>query len=326
MTYRAPVPWAEECVDAVFDDAARVGTTYAAVIARGGEILAERYGGALPHFEGDDEPVAADTPLLSWSVAKSVLHVAVGVLVRGGHLDIHAPAPVPEWSSPGDPRGAISVDHLLAMRDGLAFVEDYVDAGVSDVIEMLFGAGHHDVAHFAADRPAAHPPDTVFNYSSGASNIVARIVGDLVGPIEPFLREHVFDPIGMNSATIRTDEAGTFIGSSYVYATARDWARFGECYLRRGAGLVTPEWVAHGTTKRSVDPEDGRLYGSHWWVFEPSPDHPPAFYGSGYEGQRVVVCPDLDLVFVRFGYSTAEQYPAVMRWCGEVMAACTVEA
>jgi CubicO group peptidase (beta-lactamase class C family) len=326
MTYRAPVTWADDMVEIVFGDDEQFGTTYAAVVARGDEILAERYGGALPRFDGDGEPVTAGTPLLSWSVAKSVLHVAVGVLVGDGRLDVHAPAFVPEWSAPDDPRGAITVDHLLAMRDGLAFVEDYVDAGVSDVIEMLFGAGHHDVAHFAADRPAAHPPDTVFNYSSGASNIVARIVGDIAGPIEPFLRARVFDPIGMKSATIRTDEIGTFIGSSYVYATARDWVRFGQCYLHGGAGLVTPEWVAHGTTRRSVDPVDGGHYGSHWWVFPPNSDHPPAFYGSGYEGQRVVVCPGLDLVFVRFGNSTAEQYPALMSWCGEVMAACTVEA
>jgi CubicO group peptidase (beta-lactamase class C family) len=264
-------------------------------------------------------------PLLSWSVAKSVLHVAVGVLVRDGRLDIHAPAKVPEWSGPDDPRSAITIDHLLAMRDGLAFVEDYVDAGVSDVIEMLFGAGQYDVAHFAADRPLAHQPDTVFNYSSGSSNIVARVLGDLVGPIEPFLRESVFDPIGMHSAAIRTDDAGTFIGSSYVYATARDWVKFGQCYLHDGAGVVRPEWVRHGTTQRSIDPEDGRLYGAHWWVFAPSPLHPPAFYASGYEGQRVVVCPELDLVFVRFGYSTADRYPAVMNWCSGVMAACTVE-
>ena len=120
------------------------------------------------------------------------------------------------------------------MRDGLAFVEDYVDAGVSDVIEMLFGAGQHDVAHFAADRPLAHAPGTVFNYSSGSSNIVSRVVGD--DRRSRWSRSSataVFDPIGMDSATIRVDDAGTFIGSSYVYATARDWVKFGQCYLQR---------------------------------------------------------------------------------------------
>ena len=206
------------------------------------------------------------------------------------------------------------------MRDGLAFVEDYVDAGGSDVIEMLFGAGQYDVAHFAADRPLAHAPDTVFNYSSGSSNIVSRIVGEIVGPMEPFMREAVFDPIGMESATIRVDDAGTFIGSSYVYATARDWVKFGQCYMRGGQKVVTPAWVAHGTREQSIDPDDGRPYGAHWWILRNARE---VFYASGYEGQRVVACPELDLVFVRFGRSESTQYDALRDWCNSVVAACT---
>ncbi len=312
-------------VDDLFADEARYGTTYAALVVQHGERLAERYGGALTHFDGPDEPVGPDTNLLSWSIAKSVLHAAVGVLVGEGRLVLDAPAPVPEWSGADDARHAIRLEDLLCMRDGLDFVEDYVDAGRSDVIEMLFGAGQHDVASFAANRPLAHPPGAVFNYSSGTSNIVARIVGSVVGQGEAtlgFLRDAVFDPIGMDSATARVDSAGTFIGSSYVYATARDWVRFGACYLHDGVcdgRRVVPEgWVAHGRRARSIDPEDGRPYGAHWWVMNDADD---AFYASGYEGQRIVVCPNRALVIARFGRSTSDHYDALLAWCREVVAA-----
>jgi CubicO group peptidase (beta-lactamase class C family) len=311
----------QDSVDALFDDDERFGTTYAAVIARGNAVRAERYGGALPNFGKPDEPVSADTPLLSWSIAKSVLHAAVGVVVREGRLDIHAPANVPEWSAPGDPRRAITVDHLLTMRDGLAFAEDYSGSDGSNVIEMLFGSGQHDVAHYAAERPLAHAPGTVFNYSSGSANLVARILGELVGDIQRFMREAVFDPIGMTSATIRTDEAGTFVASSYAYATARDWVRFGQCYLHGGEGVVTPDWVREGTTERSIDPDSAIPYGAEWWVLPGCDRHPPAFFADGFEGQRVVVCPDRDLVVVRFGKSTDDQCIAMMKWCSDVLAA-----
>ncbi len=313
-------------VDDMFANETRYGTTYAALVVQHGRRLAERYGGALPHFDGPDEPVGTDTRLLSWSVAKSVLHAAVGVLVGERHLDLDAPVPVPEWSAPHDTRRKITLEHLLCMRDGLDFVEDYVDAGRSDVIEMLFGSGQDDVAHFAADRPHAHAPDTVFNYSSGSSNIVARVVGTVIGQGDAtleFLRDAVFDPIGMESATARVDTAGTFIGSSYVYATARDWVRFGQCYLHDGVcdgRRVVPEtWVAHGRRARSVDPEDGRPYGAHWWVLDGVQD---AFYASGYEGQRIVVCPSRGLVVARFGRSTSDHYDALANWCRAVVAAC----
>jgi CubicO group peptidase (beta-lactamase class C family) len=313
-------------IDGMFADEVRYGVTYAAVVVQAGRTLGERYGGTLPHFDRPDEPVDVDTPLLSWSVAKSVLHAAVGVLVGEHRFDIAQPADVPEWRAPNDPRQAITLEHLLSMRDGLDFLEDYVDGERSDVISMLFGDGRYDVAHYAADRPLAHAPDTVFNYSSGTSNIVARLVRDQVGAgdaTEEFLRDTVFRPIGMDSATVRTDDSGTFIGSSYVYATARDWIRFGQCYLHDGVAdgtRVVPEgWVAHGRRQRSIDPADGRPYGAHWWILRDAAD---AFYARGYEGQRVVIVPSLDLVFVRFGRSTSEQLEAIQAWCRDVVAAC----
>ena len=215
-------------------------------------------------------------------MAKSMLHAVVGLLVKDGRLDLDAPADVPEWSAPGDPRHAITVRHLLAMRDGLDFAEDYVDDRTSDVIAMLFGDGQADMAHFAADRPLAAAPDTRFNYSSGTTNIISAVVARLLGPgapYEAFLHERLFGPLGMASARPEFDAAGTWVASSYVRATARDFARFGLLYLRDGVWdgtrLLPEGWVDYGRTIESVDPEDGP-YGAHWWgVRRRHPGHLP---------------------------------------------------
>ncbi|MGA2835225.1 MAG: serine hydrolase [Acidimicrobiales bacterium] len=312
-------------VDELFGAPERYGETYAGLIVQGDRTLVERYGGSLPNLTGPPQIVDPDTKLLSWSMAKSVLHTAIGVLVDAGRLDPEAPAPVAEWSDPDDPRHAITLRHLLRMRDGLQFVEDYVEGSTSDTIEMLYGTGKDDVAHYAAERPLAHPPGTVFNYSSGTANIVARILGNEVGLGDDtlrFLHESVFEPIGMPSATAQVDAAGTFIGSSYVYATARDWARFGQCYVRGGVGadgvqVVSEEWVDQGLQKISIDPTDGHPYGELWWVLDGIPYD--TFYASGFQGQRVVVCPRLDLVIVRFGASQEEHYEALLDWCRRVI-------
>jgi CubicO group peptidase (beta-lactamase class C family) len=302
-------PALESVVDEVFTDEERYGTTYAVVVVQGGRLLLERYGGALPHFDRPPEPVTPDTPLLSWSMAKSVLHAAVGVLVRDGRLRLDEPPGVPGWD---DERAAITLDQLLQMRDGLQWAEDYVDAGVSDVIEMLFGSGKDDVAGYAEARPLAHEPGTVFNYSSGTSNVVAAIVGRAVGAgqVRPWLLERVLHPIGMRSADPRVDDAGTFIGSSFVYATAQDWARFGLLYLRDGVWddrrLLPEGWVDHARTVRSVDPEDGDLYGAHWWIDHLDTDR-GTFRASGYEGQMVAICPALDAIVVRLGHTPEPQ-------------------
>ena len=301
-------------LDDVTSDVGRYGTTYAVAVVHRGSLLAERYGGELEHWDGPNEPVGPATGLLSWSMAKSVLHAVVGMLVADGRLDLDAPAPVPEWAGPGDPRHAVTLEDLLAMRDGLAFNEVYDDAGLSDVIEMLFGAGQADMAHFAADRPLAHPPGTVFNYSSGTSSVVSGIVARTVGtgePYERFLRGRLFDPLGMASARPRFDDAGTFCGSSYLYATARDYLRFGLLYLRGGLWdgrqLVPQAWVDHGRRIRSHDPDEDRWYGAHWWSVG---DDLGTFWASGFEGQSLMLCPPLDLMVVRLGRSPDDHHSA----------------
>jgi CubicO group peptidase (beta-lactamase class C family) len=277
---------------------AALGETLALLAVHGGVIVAEVYG----------DGTGPNTPLLSWSMAKSVVQAALGVHVREGRLAIGETAPVPEWREAGDPRGGITVEHLLRMVDGLRFVEDYEDATASDALTMLFGAGRSDVAGYAAARPLAHEPGTVFNYSSGTSNILARVVGDLAGggrvATEVFLRDELFAPIGMHTAEPRFDDTGTFVGSSFLYATARDFARFGLLYGRggmwRGRPVLPPGWVdlARSPTTRSVPPGEERRYGAHWWLWD---DAWGTFGAHGYDGQRVLVVQPLDLVVVRLG-------------------------
>ena len=293
----------ESLLDEVMDQDGPLALTRAAVVVHRGRLVAERYAGTTDAWGDEPTPIGPSTPLISWSMAKSMLHAVVGMLVADGHLRLDEPVDVPAWPA-GDPRSAITLEHLLTMRDGLDFAEDYDDAGASHVIEMLFGDGIGDTAAYAAGRPLAHEPGTVFNYSSGTSNIVSGIVRRTLGggdEYRRFLFERLFGPIGMRSADPRFDEAGTWIASSYVWATARDMARFGYLYLRdgvwEGRRLLPEGWVAHGSLARSQD-EQGRRYGAHWWVVG---DDLGSFWANGYEGQSILVCPGLDLVVVRLG-------------------------
>jgi CubicO group peptidase (beta-lactamase class C family) len=315
----------EPLLDAAFDDAGPLATTLAVLAVHGGRVVAERYGGELAHFDRPAEPVGPATRLLSWSMAKSMLHAVVGTLVADGALDLDAPAGVPEWSAAGDRRGTITLRHLLEMRDGLDFVEDYVDERASDVIEMLFGAGAADTAHFAADRPLAAEPGERFNYSSGTTNVLSGVVARLVGPGDPyraFLADRLFGPIGASSADPTFDAAGTWVASSYVHATAADFARFGLLYLRGGLWdgrrLLPADWVDTARRPRSVDPADGARYGLHWWVDD---DGHGTFRCAGYEGQSITVCPAADLVVVRLGKTPAERYLDLARWRAAVVEA-----
>lgn len=309
-------PGVEALVTALFDDPEGYGDTYAVVVVQGGRLVHERYGGALPSFEHEPTPVTPATPLLSWSMAKSVTHALVGLLVAEGRIDLDAPAPVPGWS--GDDRAGITLQQLLEMRSGLAWREDYTDAGASDVIEMLFGEGRADTAAFAADRPLQAPPGTEFVYSSGTTNIVSRAIGEVVGGadgVRALLHDRLLGRIGFTDVDARFDDAGTFLGSSFVYAPARDFARFGLLYLRDGvwdgARLLPEGWVDHARTLRSIDPDGGDGYGAHWWVEH---DDHGTFRAQGYEGQSILVCPAKDAVVVRLGRTVEAQKPALVAW------------
>jgi len=309
----------------MFDPDGPMRETFAVVAVHGGRIVAERYANRLPSFTDDGRPVDADVPLLSWSMAKSMLHATVGLLVGDGRLDLGARADVPAWSDPADPRHAITIEQLLEMRDGLDWSEVYSLERPSDVVTMLFGDGRPDVAAFAADRRLAAEPGERFCYSSGSSNIVSSLVARALGPgapYEAYVRERLFDAIGMASARPTFDDAGTWIASTFVHATARDFARFGLLYLRDGvwAGerLLPEGWVDTARVARSTDHDDGRRYGLHWWVTE---DAFGSFWANGYEGQSILVCPALDLVLVRIGRTDEAGCARLPPWRARVVGA-----
>jgi CubicO group peptidase (beta-lactamase class C family) len=306
----------ERVVDEVFthDD---LVDTYAVVVIQGGRVLLERYGGELVHFDRPAEPITAHTALLSWSMAKSILHAVLGTVVDDGRLDPDQLAPVPEWGDPDDPRHQIRLRDLLAMRDGLDFVEEYEIGSESHVIEMLWGEGKADVAAFTANRPLAHPPNTHFSYSSGTTNVLSRIVADQVGygdRYDQYMKDRVFGPIGMRSTVAGFDEAGVFVASSFVHANALDYAKFGLLYLRGGEWdghrVLSREWAATAQVPISQD-EDGSYYSWQWWV---TGDRYGTYWASGYEGQRIIVAPALDAVIVRLGRTPEENYPALAAW------------
>ena len=289
------------------------GMSLALVVIQGGQLVLERYG-----------PTASATEsLISWSMAKSMAHALVGVAVRDGLVDIHERAAVPEWADPADPRHAITLDQLLRMSGGTEFVEDYVDDEVSHCIDMLFGAGNADMAAYTAALPAIAAPDEVFNYSSGTTNLVCRILADLVGSgpdFERWMSTELLDPLGMTSSRLTFDDAGTWVGSSFLHATARDFAKFGQLYLRDGiwdgTRLLPEGWADYARTPRAADHE-GSVYGAHWWIWDPEAG---VFACQGYETQRILVDPGSDAVVVRLGKTPIEKAPHVDRWLKDLLA------
>ena len=285
------------------------GVTYGLLVIVGGELVYERY----------DAGANAFYLQYSWSMAKSITHALVGILAGEGRIDVHGPAPVPEWQH--DDRRYITIDQLLRMSSGLHFVEDYVDGTISDVIPMLNSTGRHDTGAFAAAMPLDHPPDTVWSYSSGTTNIICRILRELIGgPTEmlAFMQSSLFEPVGMRSPTPRFDTSGTFIGSSYLLATPQDFARFGHLFLRDGiwdgAEILPRGWVDYARTQTHNDGESA--YGAHWWL---APDKPHRFHAAGYDGQRIQIAPDKDAVVVRCGRTPAEHAPYVWQRVNEIV-------
>ncbi len=294
-----------------------LGHTHALVVVQGGRIVVERYGRWFADDltalgDGPTGPVTPADTHLSWSMAKSVLHAACGLVALDGPLALGDRPDVPAWTGPGDPRQAITFDHLLQMRPGLQWLEEYYELtgdALPDVVTMLYDPeASKDMAGFAASFPLAAEPgsDEAYNYSSGTSNIVAaavqRIVGGGEDGMRAFLSDRLFGPLGMVSADPRFDDAGTFIASSYLYATARDYARFGLLYLRDGVWdgrrLLPDGWVDHARRLRSRADDDEHWYGAHWWADD---DGWGTFLADGFEGQRILCIPDLDLVLVRLG-------------------------
>jgi CubicO group peptidase (beta-lactamase class C family) len=303
-------PSLHRAVDALLAQPDELGVTQALVVVQGGRILAEGYG----------PETTADSTLISWSMAKSVTQNLFGLMVGDGLLSIDDRAPIAEWAN--DERAAITIRDLMAMRSGLRFIEDYVDDSISHCIDMLFGAGKDDVAGYAASQPLEHPIGSVFSYASGTTNILCRIASQLLGPgpdgVGRYLDDRLFGPLGMTSATPKFDAAGTFIGSSFLYATARDFARFGEFNrldgVWNGQRLLPEGWVSYARTPTPVPETENYGYGAQWWLW-PWKD---SFAAHGYEGQRVLIVPEAELVLVRLG-KTPETANLALRFALEAV-------
>ncbi|WP_411340961.1 serine hydrolase [Sphingopyxis sp. J-6] len=318
--------------DALFVDAEDVGETRALYVLRDGEPIYERYGAGF----------GPDSKLISWSMAKSITAVLTGFLVSDGQLSLDGPAPVAAWQRSGDPRGAITLKHLLHMSSGLEHIENGDPVWDGDTVAMLFGGGAGDMAAFAEAKPAAAQPGEVFNYSSATSVILADILADTLTPsqnpaarrdaVREFIQGRLAEPLGMTSLTPEFDAKGTMIGGSIMHATARDYARFGE-FLRNhgvvnGQRLLPETWMNFMLSPSANDAG----YGGHIWLNRRRPagadaalwpDRGPndLFACIGHQGQYIIVSPSQRVTIVRLGVTRDDQFPALRRHLADLTAA-----
>lgn len=295
-------PSQDPAIAAILDDGKLTGPGMrAVVVVENGRIVGERYA----------QGFSPETPLLGWSMTKSVTAAIIGTLVKDGKMAIDSKQLFQPWKADG--RAAISIADLMAMSSGLEFNEGYGD--VTDVTRMLYL--EPDMAGFAAAKPLAHPVGETFNYSSGTSLILSRLWQNAAGAEAlSYPGKALFGPIGMTSAVLEPDARGTFVGSSYLYATARDWARFGQFMLQDGvwngkeilpAGFVA--WM-----REEAPASKGRYGKGQIWLYGPEGDTPagqdpdvgfdlPAdtYWFDGHDGQSVAVIPSKKLVVVRMG-------------------------
>ena len=275
--------------------------TRALLVLHQGHLVGERYGSGF----------GPDTRLTGWSMTKSVLSALVGIRIKQGELELEQTDLLPEWSGVDDSRSQISVLNLLRMDPGLQWDESYTDVH-GDPAKMLFGAS--DTAAIAAQQPAVEEPGAVLNYSSGTSNILSLVLRRSFDRDEDywqFPRQALFGRLGMRSAVFELDPSGTFIGSSFLWATARDWARFGLLYAQDGVWQgerIFPEgWVA-ATVEPAPAARRGQ-YGLHWWLNRGGKDGRRRFAGlpedlywaDGFEGQMLAIFPSQEVIVLRLG-------------------------
>jgi CubicO group peptidase (beta-lactamase class C family) len=280
--------------------------TKAIVVVKDGRIVAERYARGY----------GIDTPMISWSVAKSVVNALVGILVREGRLSVSAAPPIAPWIEPRDPHHAVTVDELLRQTSGLHVPQTNSGADASSRMKFV----EVDPAAFALRAPLDATPGATWSYTDANYVVLSRMIRDLTGgqaaDVVDFASRELFEPLGMRHASLALDATGTPQGADLVFASARDWARFGLLYLNDGlAGerrILPPAWVRYSTS-RTLDTGYGagfflNVTGSanvpEWGVPWGMPHAPPdTFFARGFMGQYVVVVPSERLVVVRFGVS-----------------------
>ena len=247
--------------------------------------------------------------IMGWSMTKSITGTLFGILEKQGKFDIYKPAPVPEWQN--DERKIITTNNLLRMNSGLEWEEDYTK--VSDVTKMLFLS--KNMSRVQLEKPVVFKPNTHWNYSSGTTNLLSGILRAQFKTHQEYLNfwySALIDKIGMNSMIIETDMAGNYVGSSYGWATTRDWSKLGLLYLHKGnwngEQIINESWVKYVSTP--TNDSKGR-YGAQFWLNAGGkyPDAPKdMFYCSGFQGQKVFIIPSLDLVIVRMGLTEDTQF------------------
>jgi CubicO group peptidase (beta-lactamase class C family) len=308
-----------------------MGETRAVIVLHDGQTVAERYGAGY----------GEETRFVSWSMAKSVTGVMIGMLVADGKLRLDETPPIPNWRRPGDPRGSITLRQLLQMRSGLRHSETADPPYAAETVKMLFLEGRDDMATYAEAQPLEATPGSKFEYSTPTSvilaDIAARVLTDSSDPdarrkaVDDFLKARIFTPLGMYSMVPEYDRGGTLIGGSLIHGTARDWAKFGE-FLRhegavKGAQLVPTSWIEFMTTPSPRSPD----YGAQIWLNRASgvsdrqvlfADKGPAsaFSMVGHLGQYVTVAPDRGLTVVRLGKTDDAERDPVIAAIGDIVA------
>lgn len=293
-------PMLKAALDAAFAEPAEAPHrwTKAVVIVHDGEIVAERY---APGY-------GIDTPILGFSMSKSVMNALVGILVYRGKLHVDQPAPIAAWKGADDPRRAITLENLMRMDSGLAL--DETGSGFDPSNQMLYD--EPDMAGYAERAAIVAAPRTRWFYSSASTHLVSRIVRDAVGgtgeSVQNFARRELFAPLGMRHVTMEMDATGTPIGGHYVFASARDWARFGGLYVNDGV-VNGRRLLPEGWSQWSSEPTSGTAYGAGWWTNRGSDEAAvhrrdigipaDAFFAVGNLGQRIAVIPSERLVIVR---------------------------
>jgi CubicO group peptidase (beta-lactamase class C family) len=291
-----------QAIEESFADENNQRNTLAVVVLHNGKLITERYA----------EGINAKTALPGWSMTKSITATLVGILDYQGKIDINAQGAISKWRDSADQRSEITLDQLLRMTSGLEITEDQTGADPNS--EMLFNKA--DGAAYSADRPLQADPGTYWEYMSGstvlASNAIREIVGESLSENYEFVQEFLFRPLGMSTAILEPDESGTFIGSSFMLASARDWAKFGLLYLNSGVAgdqrLFNPEWVEYVTRQTDVAGDEG--YGAGFWINQNSQGvinrqlPADAFSANGFQGQCIYIIPSRDLIVVRLGASS----------------------
>lgn len=299
-------PALARAVDAAFEEpsAGPPRRTKAVLVLHDGHVIAERYAAGY----------GVDTPIMGFSMTKSMMNALVGILVMQGRIKLTDPAPIPEWSQPDDPRHVITLEHLMRMTSGLDLDEE--DVGPDDPSDrMLFL--ERDMSAYARSRKLISSPGTRFAYSSGSTQIIASVVRERAGPAAidafEFADRELFAPLGMRHVVVEVDSTGTMIGCNYMFASARDWARLGLLYANDGIvgdrRILPAGWIDYSTA-----PTLGTAYGAGFWTARGKGGIADAiahyglptdtFLASGNLGQRVLIIPSRHLVIVRLGDAT----------------------